>query len=85
MPTVLLILGWRFFFYSNERDEPIHIHCTKADAEAKYWLDVDQFDIREAHAFNMSPSDRRTVRRLIFEHFDHIVSEWRRTHGDRDG
>jgi hypothetical protein len=33
MPTVLLILGWRLFFYANKRDEPIHIHCQKGDAE----------------------------------------------------
>src|ERR1700730_12386779 len=24
--TILMILGW-FFFYANERNEPIHIHC----------------------------------------------------------
>ncbi|MGQ9799786.1 MAG: DUF4160 domain-containing protein [Ignavibacterium sp.] len=26
MPTILFINGWRFFFYSNEMNEPIHIH-----------------------------------------------------------
>ena len=26
MPTILVILGWRFLFYANERNEPIHIH-----------------------------------------------------------
>ena len=24
----------------------------------------------------MSPADKRTVRRIIFEHFDYIVTEW---------
>jgi hypothetical protein len=76
MPTILVIAGWRFFFYSDERNEPIHIHCRKGDAEAKYWLDVESFGIAEAHAYNMSPADRRSVRRLIFEHFDYIVSQW---------
>ncbi|MEI8189111.1 MAG: DUF4160 domain-containing protein, partial [candidate division NC10 bacterium] len=41
MPTILVILGWRLFFYANERQEPIHIHCRKGNAEAKYWLDID--------------------------------------------
>ncbi len=27
MPTILMILGWRLFFYSNEGQEPIHVHC----------------------------------------------------------
>lgn len=39
MPTVLLIKSYRFFFFSNERNEPIHIHIEKADSYAKFWLD----------------------------------------------
>lgn len=78
MPTILLVAGWRFFFYSNEGNEPIHIHCQKAEAEAKFWLDVDTFEATEAHSFNMSPADKRTVRKIVFEHFDYIVSEWRK-------
>ncbi len=36
MPTVLLILGWRFYFFSNENNEPIHIHVSKAEMEGKF-------------------------------------------------
>ena len=85
MPTILMILGWRFFFYADERNEPIHVHCRKGDAEAKYWLDVEQFGAIEAHSFNMSPSDKRTVRRIIFEHFDYIVAEWDRFQEKKNG
>ncbi len=85
MPTILMILGWRFFFYANERQEPPHVHCRKADSEAKYWLDVEEFEAIEAHAYNMSPADKRTVRRIIFEHFDYIVAEWRRFQEQKNG
>lgn len=34
MPTVMLLNGWRFFFYANENDEPPHIHCKEGDQEA---------------------------------------------------
>jgi hypothetical protein len=85
MPTVLMLFGWRFFFYANEGDEPVHIHCQKAEAEAKYWLDVDSFEVIEAHSYNMSPADTRKVRRIIFEHFDYIVSEWQRFQETRRG
>ena len=77
MPTILVIMGWRLFFYSNEENEPIHVHCRKGDMEAKFWLDVSGFDIREAHAFRMKPADIRAVRKIIFEHFDYIVEQWR--------
>lgn len=85
MPTILMILGWRFFFYTNEGNEPIHVHCRKGDAEAKYWLDTTQFEAIEAHSYNMSPTDKRTVRRIIFEHFDYIVSEWNKLQEIKDG
>jgi hypothetical protein len=35
MPTVLCVKGWRLFFYSNEGNEPIHIHGQKGDKECK--------------------------------------------------
>jgi len=85
MPTILMIFGWRFFFYSNEGNEPVHVHCSKADAQAKYWLDRDSFETIEAHAYNMSPADRRMVRRIIFEHFDYILSEWVKFQEKKDG
>ena len=39
MPTLLLVNGLRFFFYSNENNEPIHVHVTKGSANGKIWLE----------------------------------------------
>ena len=85
MPTILLMLGWRFYFYANERTEPAHVHCRKGDAEAKYWLDLATFEVVEAHAYNMGPADRRTVRRIILEHFDYLVGQWNEFQEERNG
>ncbi len=30
---------FRFFFWSNENDEPMHIHVEKGGAEGKIWLE----------------------------------------------
>ena len=30
MPTMLRVAGYRFFFFSNERQEPAHIHVERA-------------------------------------------------------
>lgn len=39
MPTILFIYGWRLFFYSNEMNEPPHIHAEKAEMEANFgWM-----------------------------------------------
>ena len=80
MPTILLIRGWRLFFYANERNEPPHIHARKGDAECKYWLRADAFDIEEVYGYNLSPANRRAIRQIIFENFDYIVAEYERIH-----
>jgi len=76
LPTVVFIKGWRLFFFSDEGNEPIHIHACKGEAECKYWLNTELFDIEEAWSYNMTPRLRREVRRLILEHFDLIAEEW---------
>jgi len=81
MPTVLYVQGWRLFFYSNEGDEPVHVHAAKGDAECKYWLNADVFDIIENFEWNCTPRLRRGIRQIIFEHFDQIVAAWREHFG----
>jgi Domain of unknown function (DUF4160) len=31
MPTILVMLGWRLFFYANEGNEPLHVHCRNGE------------------------------------------------------
>lgn len=76
MPSILFVLGWRFFFYSNERHEPIHIHCRKGEMECKYWLDRDNYDIIEAYSYSLNNKDKREVKKIIFEYFEYIENEW---------
>jgi len=78
MPTILFVMGWRFFFYSNEANEPIHIHCRKAEKECKYWLDRENFAVEEAYSYNMNNKDKRKVKKIIFEYFEFIENEWHR-------
>lgn len=81
MPTILYINGWRLFFYSNERDEPPHIHCTKGSCDAKYWLNSTLFDIQPAYEYNLIPAERRAIREIIFKHFDYLLEKWNEFHG----
>ena len=78
MQTILFVMGWRFFFYSNEGNEPIHIHCRKAEKECKYWLDTKNFDVQEAYSHSMNNKDKREVKKIIFEYFEFIEKEWKK-------
>ncbi len=75
MPTVVYLRGWRLHFYSNEGNEPIHIHAQKGEKDCKYWLDVADYNIREAYAYNMNSKDTREVK-IILQNFDEIVETW---------
>ncbi|MBW2569053.1 MAG: DUF4160 domain-containing protein, partial [Deltaproteobacteria bacterium] len=37
MPTVMKIGSFRFHFYSDEGNEPPHIHVATPDGECKFW------------------------------------------------
>ncbi|MEO8208960.1 MAG: DUF4160 domain-containing protein [bacterium] len=54
MPTVLFINGWRFFFFADEGNEPIHIHVEKAEKSCKFFLDVDLMELRKKYSKNMN-------------------------------
>jgi hypothetical protein len=82
MPAVLYFRGWRLFFYSNETLEPMHVHARKGDAECKYWLYPERFDIDEEFEHGCTPRLRREVRQIIFEHFDHLCAAWRTLKGE---
>lgn len=77
MPTVLFIYGWRLFFYSNENNEPVHIHAEKGDMECKFWLLVEDVEILEAFSYNLTPTARKEIKKIIYQHFDLIVEAWK--------
>ena len=67
MPTILEISGWKLFFYSNEANEPMHIHTRKAGAECKFWIDPENYNISEAYAYGLKARDKREIRKIIFD------------------
>jgi hypothetical protein len=73
MPTVLRISGFRFFFYSNEGEEPPHVHVEKAEAAAKYWL---QPDVRLAWSVRFRKRDRTRLQELVEEYQERFLEKW---------
>ena len=74
MPTILVVDGYRFFFYSNEGHEPAHIHIEKADGIAKWWL----APAREAGSEGFSRAQRNRIRAIILEHEADFIDAWNR-------
>jgi len=76
MPTILFVNGWRLFFFSNEGNEPPHIHAEKGGTEVKFWLRADLYNIEEAYAHALNPKLRREIRKIVFDHFEYLVEQW---------
>lgn len=72
MPTILRVAGYRFFFFSNERREPAHIHVEQAERFAKFWL--ASVSLAESRGFRSA--ELAELRRLIFEHRPLFQEKW---------
>lgn len=77
MPTILLIRGWRVFFFANENNEPMHVHCRKGSAQGKFWILSESYEIHTAYVRWMTHAQEREIRRILFEHFDEIIEAWK--------
>jgi len=77
MPEIFRTLGFVFFFYSNEGQEPIHVHVRKAGGFAKFWIDPVELDFSQG----MKTSDIKQAEDLIIEHIELIKTKWNEVHG----
>ncbi|MEI7896922.1 MAG: DUF4160 domain-containing protein [bacterium] len=76
MPTVLRIGAYRFHFYSDEYNEPPHIHVATADGECKFWLEP----IVLASNINLHPHVVRIIERLVFENKELLLTKYLEYH-----
>jgi hypothetical protein len=73
-PTVFREGGYRFFFFSRE-EERMHVHVVSQDGEAKFWLEPK---IESAVSCRLSTKQMNDISVLIEEHYDELVSAWKR-------
>jgi hypothetical protein len=72
LPTVLRVGRFRFFFFSNEGEEPPHVHVKAAEHEAKFWL----LPVELAANYGFKGPDLREIRELVEEHADEFMEAW---------
>lgn len=72
MPTVLQVGGFRFFFFSNEGNEPPHIHVESAENYAKFWLNP----VALVRSVGYNATELRRLRELVEEHHNLFQEKW---------
>lgn len=73
MPTSLRIGPYRFYFYSQDCDEPRHMHVDRDSASAKFWLDPEP-TLAVNYGFNRR--ELRDIERIIREHLEELRHAW---------
>ncbi|TCD12628.1 DUF4160 domain-containing protein [Pedobacter frigidisoli] len=77
MPTLFIVFGLRFFFYSNEH-LPIHIHVRNADGEAKFEVE----EVKLISNKDLKNKDVSLAIALIEENKEIIINKWNEYHGN---
>lgn len=72
MPTVKKVGPYRFFFYSNEGTEPVHIHVQRERRLAKFWLEP----VALARTVGFTAQELRRIERLVGENRHQFVEAW---------
>ena len=73
MPTVFILFGFIFKFYSNDH-EPLHIHVLKDGNKAKFSL----FPVQLVENIGFKPAEIKLAESIIEENQEIIAEHWNR-------
>jgi uncharacterized protein DUF4160 len=63
---------YRFFFYSADQNEPLHVHVERDRATAKFWL--EPVHLESSRGFGHAELAR--IQKLIEENSNSLVRSW---------
>jgi len=73
MPTIKNISGlYRFFFYSFDCNEQMHVHVQRERTICKFWIQP----VVLARNQGFAPKELNTIRKIILENKDKIMEAW---------
>ncbi|MBS1491835.1 MAG: DUF4160 domain-containing protein [Bacteroidetes bacterium] len=73
MQTVLIVKGFRFFFFSADGNEPAHIHVKKGDGDGKIWL---QPEVKPAYLLDFTAPEEKQIMEIVRKNKDLIIAKW---------
>jgi hypothetical protein len=73
MPTVLKLFGMRFYYWAREH-EPIHVHVTKGNAEARFALEPE---IKLTENKGFKPHELAIAEEVISDNREYMIEHWK--------
>ena len=74
------VFGYKFYFWANENNEPIHIHISKGmptSNSTKVWLTKTGGCILENNNSKIPENDLNKLLDIVSKHYFLIVEKWR--------
>jgi hypothetical protein len=72
MPTILRVKGFTVFFFSEEGNEPAHVHVRKGGSVAKFWLDP----VRLAYNEGFKKQEVGAILGILEAHETELIQAW---------
>jgi hypothetical protein len=73
MPTVLVLFGLRFYYWSREH-EPVHVHVKRDDAEARFELEPE---VVLTENYGLNTHDLSLAEKIIRDNREYMLEHWR--------
>ena len=73
MPTLLILFGLRFYFYSKDH-EPIHVHVENGDGEAKFEIETE---VKLVYNHGLKRKDIRLAESILEENRENFIDQWK--------
>ena len=81
MPSLFTVCGYKVYFWSNENNEPIHVHVSKGKPSpnaTKIWLTKAGKCIVASNGSKISSKELNELTEVISAQFLMICSEWKK-------
>jgi len=79
MPKALLdFMGYCIYFWTNENDEPIHVHISKGSPTTdatKFWITRDNIELAHNKS-QITKNDLKKIQKYIWVNRDTIIARW---------
>ena len=71
-------LGYKIFFWSNENNEPVHVHVSKGrqtESATKFWISRENIELVHNES-DIPIHDLNKIQRYLWANRDMIISRW---------
>ncbi|MCY3764863.1 MAG: DUF4160 domain-containing protein [Gemmatimonadetes bacterium] len=72
MPTICRVGPYRLFFYSSDREEPLHVHVESGNKTAKFWLEP----VRLQASGGFSRAEIGRIQKAVTENRELLLRGW---------